>query len=209
MIEIQKVGMNKILRYSLVVATLLYFGGCAVTTLTLDSNNILLHIDGKDLKTEGKSISKEFNNFGKLFLTQNIVKLSDQSIVVYEKVVIDSSYELNFPTKTTISILFGAKSITPIYINKGLHIYQIRLKDGKVLNLIAEQFADQQISFVYGMSTKQIKKILQELDAESRYPLIDRVVKLENNKKSILSKWSMKMVNFAPLITPQRLGFGF
>jgi len=196
-------------RYSSIVILLLFLSGCGVTTLSLSNNNILLQVDGKNLKTKGKSLSKEFNNFGKLFLTQEIVKLSDGSIVVYEKAIIDSNYELNFSTKRTIGILFEAKSVIPIYIKKGLHIYQIVLKDNRVLNLIAEQFADQQISFVYGMSTNQTRKILKELDAKNSRPLIDRVTKLENSKRSILSRWSMQKINFAPLITPQRLGFGF
>jgi len=201
--------MHNIKRYLFATIAMFILSGCGVTRLSLSNNKLLLQADGKNLKTEGTSIAKEFNNFGKLFLTQEIVKLSDSSIIVYEKAVVDSDYELNFSTSRTIGILFEARSVMPIYIKKGLHIYQLELKDGRILNLVAEQFADQQISFVYGMSTNHIREMLNELDAKSSRPLIDRVVKLDGSKKSILSRWSMHMVNFAPLITPQRLGFGF
>jgi|GEM_PF-2413866 len=184
--------------------------GCSTTSLGPDREGLLLQVDGRDMQIKGKSISKEFNNYGKLFLTQEILELQDHTIVVYEKALTDSNYELNFPTQTTLKIIFDTQDITPIYINRGLHIYQLGLHNGKILNLLVEQFEDQQISFVYGMSSRYIARIIKRLELSSSRALVSDsiVAKLPRDKGAIQTHWSMKMINFAPLITPQRLVFG-
>jgi len=187
----------------------LFISGCSTTSLTLDRGELLLQVGDKDIHMRGKSISKEFTNYGKLFLTQEVLELQDHTIVVYEKAVTDSNYELNFPTETTIRLIFESNAITPIYREKGLHIYQLRLYSGKILNLLVEQFEDQQISFVYGMSSEYVGKVIKQLELNSSRALRgDRVVKLPRGKGAIQTHWSMKMISFAPLITPQRLAFG-
>jgi len=188
---------------------LLFLSGCSTTSLRLDRGELLLQVDGRDIHIRGKSISKEFDNYGKLFLTQEVLELQDHTIVVYEKAVTDSSYELNFPTQRTVKLIFDSQDVTTIYREKGLHIYQLKLHNGKILNLLVEQFEDQQISFLYGMSSEYVDKIIKQLELHGSRVLRDGIiVKLPIGKGAIQTHWSMKMINFAPLITPQRLAFG-
>ncbi|MEA3492038.1 MAG: hypothetical protein U9R27_09085 [Campylobacterota bacterium] len=184
----------------------LLLGGCgSFTNLTYHNNQLSLQIDDKHLNVHGDILTHHKDNFGDLYLLQDTIKLKDGSIVVYEKAQLDSEYELNFPTRKSVEIVFETRDIKQIYFNKGFFLYQIRLKDGRTLNLSVEQYADQRISFVYGMSTAQMRKILTQLDAKSSRPLVEDVITLPQGRGAIKSRWSSKKIYFAPLIRVQVL----
>ena len=82
------------------------------------------------------------------------------------------------------------------------------LRDGKTLNVAAEQHDDQRLSIVYGMSTPQLEKVLKHLEAEPKKSLIQEAITTEEEANALQSKWSIQMVHFTPLIVPARYLMG-
>jgi hypothetical protein len=72
-----------------------------------------------------------------------------------------------------------------------------------------EQFDDQRLTFIYGMPTSQMRKMLRELDApDLRSPMVERVITVPKNSHMFLSHWSVQLVQLTPLITPLRYNMG-
>jgi len=185
------------------------FMGCSVTSLSYDNSYISLSLDNQHLKLHAKTIERQNDNFGKLYLYRRVLQTDDNRVLIYEKAKLDDQYELNFSTTRTVSIVFETIRVNQLYANRGFYLYQLLLKDGSVLNLAVEQFLDQEIVFVYGMKTSQMRELLKELNATTNRPLVDSVLLLDRATKDIIkSRWSSQKVHFAPLITPLRLIFG-
>ena len=182
--------------------------GCSVTTLRYKDGQISLSFNNKQSVIRGETLSNTFENFGSLYLQQESMQVPQGNIVVYEHVRLDSSYEFNFMTTRTIELLFETQRISKIYVDKGLYCYQLVLRDGQVLNAVVEQYADQSMSLIYGMSTPQMKQILKKIDQNPSKVLFENVMIFHNPKEAIKSKWSSKKVHFAPLIVPLRMIFG-
>jgi hypothetical protein len=168
---------------------------CSTTDLAYKNNKLVLQVDGKHLEMNGTSLGYHQNNFNSLYLTHQILRLDAGNIVVYEKARTDNRYEFNFPTMTTIQIVFDAIEVRKVYFSSSLYILQLVLQDGRTLNTIVEQLEDQSMNIAYGMSTKQINDLLRQLDAKATRPL---------KQNAILSRWSDKKVHFIPLIVPIR-----
>jgi hypothetical protein len=183
------------------------FVGCSITTLSYDNQQLSLSLDGEQIDINAKTIKRQNENYGKLYLSRRVLKLDNNTLVVYEKVRIDDQYELNFSTSQTVGIVFEAERVSRVYAHKGLYLYQLLLKDHKVLNLVVEQFLDQEIVFVYGMRSSQMRELLKDIDATTVRPLVDDVLIL-GGRDIIKSRWSSQKVHFAPLITPLRMIFG-
>jgi len=152
----------------------------------------------------GTSLGQHRENFSNLFLSYKVLKLDAGNIVVYEKARTDSRYEFNFPTMTTIQVVFDAIEVKKVYFSSSFYILQLTLQNGKTLNTIVEQLEDQSLNLAYGMSNKQISDLLRQLNAQAFRPLTQNVISIKNVNNAILSRWTTKKVNFTPLIVPIR-----
>ena len=188
----------------LAVITLLFLSACSITDLSYKHNILALQVDGKHLQMHGTSLGQHRENFSNLFLSYKVLKLDAGNIVVYEKARTDSRYEFNFPTMTTIQVVFDAIEVKKVYFSSSFYILQLTLQNGKTLNTIVEQLEDQSLNLAYGMSNKQISDLLRQLNAQAFRPLTANVITLKNSNNAILSRWTTKKVNFAPLIVPIR-----
>lgn len=189
---------------------LVLLGGCKTADLSYKKGEFSLQVDEKHMKVNGTTLSRHTNSFGKLFLVQDIVKLKNGSIVTYERASTDDLFEFNLTPIQTIKVIFDARNVISVYYKSSFLLLQLILNDGRVLNIAVEQFDDQRLSFVYGMSTEQFRKILKRLDPEAaKKPLIEKVIRLPRGSGAILSRWSIQKVQLVPLITPVRYIFGF
>jgi len=185
-----------------------FLSACSTTDLSYKNNKLALQIDGKYLQVNSTPLERHQDNFSNLYLSYEVLKLDAGNLVVYEKARTDSSYEFNFPTLTTIRIVFDTREIRKIYFSSSFYILQLTLQDGRTLNTIVEQLEDQSLNLAYGMSNKQVNNLLRQLDARAFVPLKQNVISIKDPKRAILSRWTTKKVHFAPLIVPLR-DFGF
>lgn len=196
--------MYRVTKFLLSTIVLGILSGCSTTDLAYKNNKLVLQVDGKHLEMNGTSLGYHQNNFNSLYLTHQILRLDTGNIVVYEKARTDNRYEFNFPTMTTIQIVFDAIEVRKVYFSSSLYILQLVLQDGRTLNTIVEQLEDQSMNIAYGMSTKQINDLLRQLDAKATRPLKQKVITIRRQQGAILSRWSDKKVHFIPLIVPIR-----
>jgi len=196
--------MQTILKFFL-PATLLILGGCGISELTYQNNKLALQVDKTHLEFNGKSLYRHRDSFGNLYLTQEMIRLKSGDQVAYEKVTLDPLYEFNLIPLQTIQVLFNTRSIDQIYFKSSFYLLQLTLEDGRVLNMALDLSDDQTMSYVYGMPTSSLEKMLKRLDPQMRpKPMTDYVVTIPHNSHTFLSHWSVQIVQLTPLLTPLR-----
>ncbi len=201
--------MKRISRFLLPIAFMAIFSGCKTASLSYAQGELSLQVNQNHLTVNGTTLSSRDDSFGNLYLRQEIIKLKDASIVVYERARTDDLYEFNLLPMQTIRILFDAYKINVIYFKSSFYLIQMILRDGRILNMAVEQFDDQQLSFVYGMNNAQLRNIQKQLDPQAtQKPLIEKVITLPAGNGAIFSRWSVRKVQFVPLITPVRYIYG-
>ena len=201
--------MKRISRFLLPIAFMAIFSGCKTASLSYAQGELSLQVNQNHLTVNGTTLSSRDDSFGNLYLRQEIIKLKDASIVVYERARTDDLYEFNLLPMQTIRILFDAYKINVIYFKSSFYLIQMILRDGRILNMAVEQFDDQQLSFVYGMNNSQLRNIQKQLDPQAtQKPLIEKVITLPAGNGAIFSRWSVRKVQFVPLITPVRYIYG-
>ena len=201
--------MYRVVKLLITVFMLAFLTACSTTDLSYKNNQLVLQVDGKHLQVDSRFINNRMNNFGTLFIDQQLLQLSEGNMVVYEKARTDDMYEFYFPTIDTIKIVYDARYIRVVYFSSSLYIMQVILADGRPLNVIVEQLEDQSLNMVYGMSNKQINNVLNQLDSQERMPVNQHVITFDRQQSAILSRWTTYKVNVMQLVGPKRDLFGF
>ena len=193
----------------LLLPVLLLLGGCNMSDLSYQKGHLTIQVNDKHLQISGRPSYRQTNSFGNLYLTQEMLRLKNGSQVAYERASTDPLYEFNLTPVQTIKAVFDARRVNVIYFKSSFYLAQLILWDGSVLNLVMEQFDDQRLTFVYGMPTSQMRKLLMDLDApDILSPMAERVITLPKNSHTFLSRWSVQLVQLTPLITPLRYNMG-
>lgn len=201
--------MYTIAKFLLPLALLAVLGGCKMADFSYTQGKLSLQVDNNHLNVNGSTIKSHRDSFGNLYLTQETIKLKDGSVVVYERLKTDDLYEFNLIPSQTIRSVFDTRQVIPIYNKSSFYLFQLVLRDGRVLNVAAEEFDDQRLTLVYGMSNAQFRNIQKQLDPQvATRPLIEGVITLPEGRGAIFSRWSTRKVQLVPLITPVRYLFG-
>ena len=190
--------------FKILLSAILVFGmsGCGMSHLSYDSNQLIVQVEKEYLQMDGTLLSEHRDNFSSLFLSQKVLRLNEGNLVVYEYARTDLAYEFDLPITRSIQIIFEAKSVIMVYAKSHLYAYQLILKDGKILNVIAQQGDTQQLKFVYGLTTAQLNKMLKQLDTDAVGAHYKQVIRLQDEHHAILSKWNVQKVHFVPLVVP-------
>jgi hypothetical protein len=187
----------------LAVITLFIINGCGgISYLAYNSQQLIIQLDENQLVLKGTLLDQKRDSFSSLYLTQNIIRLNEGELVVYEDARTDLDYEFEPMITRSIKTVFEANRIIVVYTKNHLFAYQLLLTNGKLLNVIAQQGDTQHLKFVYGMSTTQLNKMLKQLDPNANKAYYKQVMKLQNAKDAILSKWDVQKVHFVPLVVP-------
>ena len=195
--------MKKIIGSVLVIIVTLMISGCGIpSNLTYNNKQLTIQVEEEYLQLDGTLINERRDNFSSLFLSQKVLRLNEGNLVVYENAKTDLEYEFEPPIMHSIKIIFEAKSVIMVYGKGHLYAYQLILKDGRLLNVVAQQSDTQQLKFVYGLSTAQLNKIIKQLDPNARGAYYTQVIQLQNERDAILSKWDVQKVHFVPLVVP-------
>jgi hypothetical protein len=182
---------------------------CSTSDLSYRNNALVLQIDGRSLQMESRVVGERMENFGTLSVRQQLLQKRDGTLLVYEKARTDDRYEFYLPTVDTIRIVFDARDVHVFYFSHSVYMMQLLLADGSVLNLMAEQLEDQSLNMVYGMSNKEMNRLLGQLGTEARLPEAGHVVRLAKGSGAVLSRWTTYKVSIIPLVGPLRDLFGF
>ena len=194
--------MKKIIGLVYATIAILMINGCGMSHLSYNNKQLIVQVEKEYLQMDGTLLSEHRDNFSSLFLSQKILRLNEGNLVVYEDARTDLAYEFEPPITRSIKIIFEAKSVIMVYAKSHLYAYQLILKNGKILNVIAQQGDTQQLKFVYGLSTAQLNKMLKQLDPDAVGAHYKQVIRLIDEHEAILSKWDVQKVHFVPLVVP-------
>lgn len=189
----------------LVASSILFFlGGCGgFSYVGYYQDKFVLQAGDNYLALDGHILKERRDNFVSLFLKQDIIRLKNGELVVYEDARTDLDYEFEPMLIRIVKIVFEANRIIPVYGGNHLFAYQILFNDGKMLNLIAQQSTTQHLKLFYGMSTPHLNRILKALDPSARGAYYTKqVIQLTDPAHAVMSKWDVKKVHFVPLVIP-------
>jgi len=195
--------MKKIISTVLVTIVTLMISGCSGSSnLTYNNKQLTIQVEKEYLQLDGTLINEHRDNFSSLFLSQKVLRMSEGNLVVYEDARTDLHYEFEPPIMHSIKIIFEAKSVIMVYGKDHLYAYQLILKDGRLLNVVAQQSDTQQLKFIYGLSTAQLNKMLKQLDPNAEVAYYKQVIQLHDERDALLSKWDVQKIHFVPLVVP-------
>ena len=195
-------------KYIFVLLLLLVITGCGSSALLLKSDTITLSIDQVDkyLKTQPhKTIN---HNFQTLYISQHILRQDEGKYIVFEETRTDPNYQYEPGTQKSIEIIFETDKIIKVYGKNFLNFYQLVLKDGRMLNLIAQQNDDQELTLLYGMDTHTFNRIITHFDAQAKKANHYNVLQITEDSNAIQTKWNVRKIHFEPLIVPLMLLMG-
>lgn len=195
--------MKKIISLVLVTIITLMMSACGGSSnLTYNNKQLTIQVEKEYLQLDGTLLNERRDNFSSLFLSQKVLRLDEGNLVVYENARTDLEYEFEPSIMHSIKIIFEAKSVIMVYGKGHLYAYQLILKDGRLLNVVAQQGDTQQLKFVYGLSTAQLNKMLKQLDPNTGGAYYKQVIQLHDERDAILSKWDVQKIHFVPLVVP-------
>lgn len=196
--------MSKLLYLTLIT---LLINGCATSNLSYKNEQVNIRIDKTSLNMHGMPLEKKNENFSTLFLTQNLLRLDDGSLVVFEEADTDLQYRFEPTTPRSIKVIFDAKRVIKVHYNTFIYAFQVVLKNNKVLNVLAAQGFDQELQMVYGMSTERLNDMLRKLGQDAKPAYYKNVIDLRHEPSPYLSQWDVQKVHIVPLVVPiGRLG---
>ena len=121
--------MSKITKLLVSIVLILLISGCATSNISYKNEQLSLQINDSHLQIHGIQVQQHRENFSTLFLTQNLLRLDDGSIVMYEEARTDMQYQFDPTTTRTIGIIFDAKRVVRVYYNALIYAFQLVLKD--------------------------------------------------------------------------------
>ncbi len=194
--------MHKMTKLLFSAITLLILSGCATSNLSYKNEALNIRINDTSLQVHGTKLDEKNENFSTLFLTQNLLRLDDGSLVVYEEAETDMQYRFDPTTPRSIKIIFDAKRVIKFHYNTFIYAFQVILKDNRVLNVLVAQGYDQELQMVYGMSTEKLNDMLIKLGQNVQPAYYKNVINIANEPSPYMSKWSIPKVHIVPLVVP-------
>ncbi|KYJ86014.1 hypothetical protein [Sulfurovum riftiae] len=176
--------------------------GCNNADINYNGRQLSMQVDNTAITFNGRLLTQKNINFRTLFLSQKAIQTNEGNIIVYENAKTDINYEFQFTLMRVTQIVFDAARIRLLYTTPKMQIFQLQLVNGRILNVIAQQSESQQIKYMYGMSAKQLDRILKQLQANVRYTPYRNVLKIRNTFNAIQSRWTDWKVHFVPLVVP-------
>jgi len=196
--------MIKITKLMASIVLILLISACATSNISYKNEQLSLQVNKSHLQVHGTIVDQNTENFSTLFLTQNLLRLDDGSMIVYEDARTDMQYQFDPTATRTIGIIFDAKRVVKVYYNALIYAFQVVLKDNRVLNVLATQNLDQRLQIIYGMSTEKLNSMLKNLDPGSQPIYYKNVINLRNEPTPFMSQWTTWKVHFIPLVVPLR-----
>ena len=185
----------------------LFFSACSSGSLSLSRSGDLNLAYGDKTYLLGQNPQYDkLLNFKDLFVKQHRVKRDDESILFYEELETDTSYEFNFNGFSTVMYVFDdSKKYEEVYTRGNVKLVQIQLKNKKYVNVLIEDNSTQFYSFIYGFSNEEFLKIANEMKVDDKEVIKPKFEVLTFNSSSKpLTSWNDLLVFFTPLITPLR-----
>lgn len=197
--------INKITKLLVSIVFILLISGCSnPSKLSYNNEQLQIQVNNANLQLHGTQLKQQRENFSTLFLTQDLLRLDDGSIVMYEYAQTDMQYQFDPTTTRSIGIIFDARSVNKVYENSLLFAYQVILQDNRVLNMIVSQGYDQELIMVYGMSTTKLNSMLKKLDPNAPSAPYKHSITLNNERNPLMSRWTTYKIHILPLIVPLR-----
>jgi len=194
--------MFRSLSFFTIASLLLILNGCQdITHISLDKHNCVIQKGKSFSYCKGEPIAQKRKNFSTLFIQQKILKTPEGNFIGYENARTDLQYEFEPTIHRIIHVVFDTVQMVPVYGSSHLYAYQIKLPGGRWINLLAQQTTTQELQLIYGMSNRQLEKIIGQLE-ETVPHLPVHAATSKNIMHTLQSRWTMQKVHFYPLVVP-------
>jgi len=190
-------------------AVIVFLNACSTSQVDFQNDRIMIQSGNTPSFYDGQLIAKHNKNFSTLFIDQKILKLPQGNLIVYEHARTDLQYEFGPSMHRIIQVVFDAWQLIPVYIGSQLSAYQIALPHGQWLNILAQQSDTQELYFIYGMNTAQFNTMIRKIDTNAPSAPNRHVIQFKTGQQAIQSRWTMRKVDFVPLVVPFQASFRY
>lgn len=185
---------------------LVLFSGCISTSLTLlDKKEIVLGYGNEQVVFAGEIVKENYIDLSPGHIYQYVSKQEEGDLLVYETTRLSINYRYNHGILRTMKIIFDARRADIIYNIGHLTFFQIELKNNKIVNVISQQYTDEDLAFSYGFSRKQFSSLLKsvtEQDVSYQNVVNENVLILSDPDKAILTQWKPEILLIDILFAP-------
>lgn len=199
-------------KFILLICSVLFLAGCHTSSLNLDkSNELILGYNNNSYMLSSQVLSSKFLNYKDLFINQYMLKDKNGRVLFFEDLETSVDFEFNYKELYTLLYIFDTTKYEMFYQDENLTLLQVKLKNKKYVNVILESNDTQEISYVYGFSNEDFRKIALKLQTkkDDKLPELKENIVFLNDTSKPLTKWSSDVVYLTPLITPVRYQGGF
>ncbi len=189
------------MRLSALWALALLFGGCSITSLSLENESeILIRKDEKKLIVSGDLVQTRQERFSNLKLQQSVFKFEDGELCIYEEAETDIDYRFATDTQSATGMIFDSRKVRCIASLGNLYFFQVLLKDNHWLNVIVEQDDMQSLQMVYGIDNEKMRLTIEHLGGKFSQNLEEKITSFDRFQGSFLTQWSAKLLTLDGLI---------
>ena len=155
-------------KFLLSLSLLIFFAGCGTNTIVLEKDTgLVFNFGDKSSILRSKIVSGKNLTFSTLDIRQHILEDDNNRILFYEEVFIDDDYDFKYNPLNSIIYIFNAKRATVIFDDNTVLMVQVELQQREFLNIMVQSNNVKKLSYVYGFSNYEFKKIAKELTKDS------------------------------------------
>jgi len=177
----------------------LFLSGCVSSSLQIKpSNKLVLQHDSVEYSLANKVTKKSLTHFLNLDVLRYELEDSSQERLFLEELVCDIEYEFKYGSVKTITDVFDVSKYHILYYSGGLLLMQLEVEPKKYVNVLAETSSTQNMSYVYGFSDSEFKKIIKSLGIKVN----DKSIQKAYGVRESLSSWNQGHLILFPLVKP-------
>jgi len=170
----------------------IFLAGCSSASLYATQNGtIAIEIDGKKIASAVEKKCEDNIVLDGLLVERVEYVTGNGDPIVYEYARTQAPYKFHYEVWQSLRIIFDAQSVTRLARTGNLGFYTVRLQEGSIVFVIAQNMNKRGIKMVYGLSREQMTAIASEAGESFSIAEVSRPLSREG--KAFLSRWNPKM----------------
>jgi len=177
----------------------LFLLGCTPSSLTLEkSQKLILNQNSKEYTFSDRVLNQEKMRFINIDVERYEIQNSSSKRLFFEQLYTETNHEWRYGSVETLKSIFDVYNSNTLYFSATLLLIQFEIEPDKYVNILAETSGTQDISYIYGFSNEEYKKVIKDLGVEVRESEIKKAYEV----REPLTKWTQKHLILFPLLQP-------
>jgi len=181
---------------------MLIISGCATNSIEVkEGNGLVFNFKDKSSILASEVVETKRDNYNYLHIMKYRLEDEYKRVLFYEEVSTVDNYEFRYGALNTVKYIFNAKKVYPLYQTSELLMVQLETDLNQHVNIMIHSNDMENLSYVYGFSNYEFKKLSREMAKDSNKELGRLRYQGITLSKSDLecSRWSQSKLFLMPL----------